>query len=246
MSEQTQAHVGEVNQNNKQNYYVQLESLVARASAGDVGALRELIETIGKSVLFSTMRMVACEEDAEDISQNVLFYVCNKISALREPKAFRVWLNKIIASEAKMFIVKKSGRGIILDINDYLDNIAEDNASLLPHGYVEKKETRATIMRIVDSLPYRQRQAVVLHYFEGFTVTETADVMDIDKANVSQYLTLAREKIKAKLEEESIEINVGAVAALPIGQQIIEAFNAEAAKFIPSDPTWLESIITLM
>lgn len=56
------------------------------------------------------------------------------------------------------------------------------------------------IKEIIDALPERQREAIVLHYYSGLNVTEAAKVMDISHAGVSLYLKLARKKIKEELE----------------------------------------------
>ena len=175
------------------------EALVQMAIYGDKEALCELCEKIAKGVLYFTTYLVGNKTDSEDISQIILIRVFENIKSLREPKAFKAWLVKIIYNESNRFKKNSLKFGVLLDIEDYLENSIEVNNEFLPHEYVENAEKRQAVNEVLSSLTERQKETVMLHYFDGLSVTKVAEVMKITKQSVSEYLAVSREKLKREL-----------------------------------------------
>jgi len=185
---------------------LQLEAIVQKAALGNNDALIQLCTSITKSVIFRINRVLHNASDAEDVAQEVLLRVCKNIRSLKNPSHFRVWLNKITMNETYRHLEKNSKQGSlygggVLDIDDYhevLDDVDED---FIPHDFAIRSDDCKRIMKIVQKLPQRQLQAVLLHYYDGLSVTETAIAMDVSKPTVSQYLSLAKEKIRNDLQK---------------------------------------------
>jgi RNA polymerase sigma factor (sigma-70 family) len=57
----------------------------------------------------------------------------------------------------------------------------------------------AEVIDVLMALPTRQRATVYLHYWEGLSTSEIADVMDVGPGTVKRYLHLARKKLKGVL-----------------------------------------------
>ncbi len=211
------------------------QRLVRQASAGDQDALAKLCESIAKEVLFRVVRLLPGHPDIEDVTQNVLLRVCNNIHTLKEPKAFGGWLNSIVLNTTRQHMrdtSKHTNNVLYFDDTD-LSDIEDENTSLLPEGYSLEEEEYEAVVSIVDSLPARQREVIMLHYYDGMSVCEAAAVMEIAQPNASQYLKLARTKIKKELElraSESEHQSLKAIAALPIGLLLTQSFEREALR----------------
>lgn len=177
-----------------------LEALVKKAMQGNTTALYALCEKCAKSVLFRTKYMLGNEMDAEDVAQNVLLRLCESIRKLRDPKTFRGWLGSIVVNETRRYILEHSKHSNIEQIDDYLEEIYEEDTDALPKEYMETKSHRDAVMEIVLGLPIRQREAVILHYYDELNITEVAVAMSITHQSASQYLSLAREKLKIAVE----------------------------------------------
>ncbi len=149
-------------QNNIAADNVAFENIVTRASRGDDHALYLLCEKIAKKVLFHATQILRNQKDAEDVSQEALIRVCEKIGDLRDPKAFKGWLGRIVSNEAAQHLRKTAKQGVVLNIDDYLENIMENKDDFLPEEYVKREETRQYVMEILRGLPMRQREAVLL------------------------------------------------------------------------------------
>lgn len=228
-----------------------LDSLVEKAIAGDKDALRDICEEMGRSIFFRAKYMLGNkmdEHDAADVSQEVFLRVCEKIGDLREPKAFKAWLNRIIVNEINRYARNKNGKGIVLNIYDNFDSfseiVEEKNINHIPHDYVENNEFRKDLMGIILCLPIKQRQAILLYYYEDQSVEEIAAAMNVTQPNVSYHLTQARENIKAELEKQSLNLNHAVIpAALSFDTALSNAIQAEAINFTPSISGWLETAL---
>jgi RNA polymerase sigma-70 factor (ECF subfamily) len=175
------------------------DALVQKAISGDNDALCQLCEKIAKGVLYLTTYLVGNKTDAEDISQIILIRVFENIKSLREPKAFNGWLVRIISNESNRYLKSNLKFGVLLNIDDYLDNRVEVNEESLPQEYVENEEQRQAVIGVLSSLTERQKETVMLHYYDGLSVTEVAEVMKISKQSVSEYLSVSRAKLRREL-----------------------------------------------
>lgn len=62
-------------------------------------------------------------------------------------------------------------------------------------------ESTVDLIRAVMTLPIRQRQAVLYHYWGGFTVDETATLMGCRPGTVKSQLSDARSRLAGRLAE---------------------------------------------
>ncbi|MEA5015451.1 MAG: sigma-70 family RNA polymerase sigma factor [Candidatus Limiplasma sp.] len=65
----------------------------------------------------------------------------------------------------------------------------------------EERELTAAILRLPDKL----KDAVLLYYYQNFSVTETAEILRITQPSVSNRLSRARKKLKAQLEKGDVQ-----------------------------------------
>ena len=185
-----------------------LSELAEYAVYGGREELVALCETISRDVLFRVMRWVSNYQDAEDISQIVLLRVCENIYKLKKPSAIRSWLNSIIKNEINRHYRNNSKIANTVSIDEYYDfpgteALVEVDVESLPSEYVLREEERRLVMSLVDKLPKRQLEATLLHYFDGMSITEVAEVMNVTQPAVSRYLALAKDKVKTDLYAHS-------------------------------------------
>jgi RNA polymerase sigma factor (sigma-70 family) len=186
-------------QNRRKEEQRALQDLVEQARDGDGRALARLCETIAGGVFFHAARLVRRREDAEDVLQEVLLRVCERIESLQDPRAFPAWLGQITVNKA-FELYKQNRTGAALDLADYEELFREENEDLLPQSYVENDELRSYVLDLIDTLPTRQRQAVVLRYYRDMSVGEAAEAMGLSRPTASQYLKLARDNLRKMMK----------------------------------------------
>jgi len=224
---------------------IEFIQLVEKASRGDSEAISALCAEIAKDVLFRTTHILINPSDAEDVAQEILLRVCKSIQQLKNPEAFRKWLSNIVVNEARRQMMQNAKHCNILYLNEELESAPEENEDFLPDVYTENEEDRRTVIEALDSLPLRQREAIILHYYDGLSVTETAEVMGIPQPSVSLYLKHARNKIKAELVGKTHWVKGVArgFAFLPIGTALTRVLSVESAAFSPTTAAWLPNVL---
>ena len=197
------------------------EALAEEASRGCKKALCKLCEKISKGVLFQLTYILGNQSNAEDVSQEVLIRVCMNIRSLRNPKAFKSWLARIIVNEKNRYLAKQMKQGSVAmkNIDDYLESIMEEDEDVIPHGHIENEELNKIVMEVISDLPMRQREAVMLRYYSDLSVTEVAESMNVTTQTVSKSLALAHEKLKRGLGDRSIAEDYNSPAALAYWRQ---------------------------
>ena len=228
----------------KENERETLIKLAEMAKTDNHEALISLCKAITKNILFSAMRIIGNRMDAEDVTQLVLIRVCENINGLKNPEVFKSWLNSIIINETRRYMNRNIKHTDVLNIEDYMDTAEEENEECIPYQYTIKEEDRREIIDIIDRLPARQREAIVLHYYESLSVTETAKVMDVPQPVVSRYLRIAREKIKEEIQGYTKKTGTSnSIALLPIGSLLTQVLSLEATETTVINNTWIETAV---
>src|SRR5437762_8699477 len=76
------------------------DQLLARLQSGDDRALADLADTYGSKIYQLAFRYLRNKEDAEEITQDVLFKVYRKVGAFRGDAALSSWIYRITFNAA--------------------------------------------------------------------------------------------------------------------------------------------------
>lgn len=196
-----------------------IESLVNRAQSGDLQAMEKLLEAAHTSVSYQCRKMMPRQEDAEDLTQEVLLAVYQKIDTLKEAKAFWSWLHRITATHCMnalsrnhvdlQFAEDEDGHSVVDDL-EVLDEHS------IPDKALDNAETARMIDEIVSGLPEAQRMSTLLYYYNEMSVKEIAQIMNVPENTVKSRLNLARKAIKDKVQDyEKQGIKLYSVSILP-------------------------------
>src|SRR5258707_14434691 len=79
---------------------VEQKSLLARLQAGDEQALAELADAYGTKIFQLAFRYLRNKEDAEEVTQDVLFKVYRKVGEFRGDAALSSWIYRITFNAA--------------------------------------------------------------------------------------------------------------------------------------------------
>jgi RNA polymerase sigma-70 factor (ECF subfamily) len=150
-------------------------------------------------VAFSVTRNAA---EAEDAVQETFLRVLRHESRLGEIRDYRVWLVRIVWN----IVLDKKRRA---KTRPEGEDIA-DHARALPSGdrpaddSAISSQERARILALVDRLPAREREALLLSAVEELTTAEIAAALGTTESSIRSRIFRARRELAVLLEKEGI------------------------------------------
>ena len=160
-------------------HVVESEFLALRYKRGDTSALERLVALWERPLFFFVRRIVAREEDAWDVLQEVWIRVVGNIRRLRDPHHVVSWLYTIARNTAISHNRHAPREESFEDLPEPGD------VACLPVLPNEKAEV---VRRALDTLPLPQREALTLFFLEGFTIEEIAQIVEAPAGTVKSRL----------------------------------------------------------
>ncbi|HTL70214.1 MAG TPA: RNA polymerase sigma factor [Candidatus Eisenbacteria bacterium] len=179
--------------------------LLARAREGDIDAFSRLVELYQERAIRTAYAILGDMEDARDQAQEAFVKAYRSLSDFKVQSRFYTWFYRILLNTCKDHLRKKKVRGFVRLWTGRTD---EDEAELpdAPDDAPDAAETlmgrelSAEIQKALESLPLQQRTAFALRYYEGLSVLETAESMDLSEGAVKAHLWQAGQKMKKILD----------------------------------------------
>jgi RNA polymerase sigma-70 factor, ECF subfamily len=87
-----------------------------------------------------------------------------------------------------------------------LEVAQESNAMQPPQQQLERAQLLASIEKALENLPFRQRQAFLLRYWEEMDVAQAAKIMGCSEGSVKTHCSRATHALAAVLKKQGIEL----------------------------------------
>ncbi len=141
------------------------------------------------------MRKAGQADDAHDLAQETWLHVYLGLHRLREPSHFAAWLWAIARNVVQMWLRRHRRHAVW----DKLDDDALDAAAPSPEETVAALDVRIAILEALAQLSPLNREAVRLHYLEGWSYCDIAVRLDVPVETVKSRLQKARRQLKPQL-----------------------------------------------
>ena len=186
--------------------------LLRQLRAGDEQAFVALVERYNGSMLRLAASFVPSRAVAEEVVQDTWLAVLRGLSAFQGRSSLRTWMFTILVNRARTTGTREQRTIPFADTGPVVDaaRFGPDGAwSAPPEHWIEEAEDRIEaeklaemLKALVDGLPGRQREVVLLRDVEGMSSAEVCDVLAISEANQRVLLHRGRGKLRQALEAE--------------------------------------------
>ena len=180
--------------------------LVERAGGGDHDAFGQLVrERLAR--LDAAARLILHDPElARDAVQEALVGAWRDLPGLRDPDSFDAWIHRITVRSCLGILRRRRRRVVEVELTPMADVPAGDTDSYI----VDRDEVERALRRLQPD----QRAVVVLHYFLGLPLPETAEALGIP-------LGTAKSRLHRSLAAMRADLNIVSsleAAELPRGQ----------------------------
>ena len=170
--------------------------LVRLFKSGDVHAYDAIVRRFQDRVFRLACVWLYDDQSAADVAQEVFVRGFKGLRSFRFRSAPFTWLYRTTRNVCNEFNrVRKT---------EQLEDEPQDPGSA-PERDVAEYESARRVRRLVERLPERQREVVLLRIFEDMSVKETAQSMGCREGTVKALLHKATAKLKIRMQHAGIE-----------------------------------------
>lgn len=182
------------------------KEFIRQLKAGDSKAFSLLVELYGNRVYNTTLGLLQCTEDAEDITQEVFAEIYLSVNSFREEAKISTWIYRIAVQKSLDFLRgknRKKRKGVVMSIFSKENNQPAMDIPDFHHPGVrmENKELAAILFRAIQKLPEKQQAAFTLHKVEGLSYNEIADIMKSSLSSVESLIFRAKQNLQQLLAD---------------------------------------------
>lgn len=175
--------------------------LIREIKEGRIELYSVLIERYEKKIqmfIMHLLRSYKMEVYAEDICQETFYKAFKSLKTFRDEEAtFSTWLYTIARNTALSELRKSRYSEVSLE-----DNVTAPQIStiLLPEQELLRNERAQKVREAINTLPEKQRSALILREYEQLDYREIAQILDSSVSSIKSLLFRARMSIKMQLE----------------------------------------------
>ena len=166
------------------------ELRVIRSQRGDALAFEQLLRRWTPSLHRFCKRAGIAEDDAPDVVQEVWHAVVRRLPDLQSPSAFSAWLFRIATARCADHLRVKIRR------RRAEPSYVSGDPELPADEILMKREMTQDVHRVLGSMDFDHRVTLLLHYIEGFSVKETAEIVGVPAGTIRSRLHHARLNFK--------------------------------------------------
>lgn len=188
----------------------QNDELLSRLQSGDERALADLADAYGTKIYQLAFRYLRNKEDAEEVTQDVLFKVYRKVGEFRGDAALSSWIYRITfnaamsrvrtaqfqrSQEEDRQLASEDGESSTvsrLDIADW-SNMADER--------VLRSQLRRRVLRAILALPAIYRAPVMLRDIQGMSTEEASAMLRVKDQTLKSRLHRGRLILRKQLAD---------------------------------------------
>ena len=187
------------------------DTLLARLQAKDERAVAELADNYGAKIYQLAFRYLRNKEDAEEVTQDVLFNVYRKVGDFRGDAALSSWIYRITfnAAMSRMRTTtyqrsRDEERQSALAEHDELDMPARRDVadwSEMADEHVLRSQLRRRVFRAILALPAIYRAPVMLRDIQGMSTEEASAMLRVKDQTLKSRLHRGRLILRKQLAD---------------------------------------------
>ena len=164
--------------------------LIRNLKKGHEDAYRQVVEEYGNKLLRTCYLILKDKEEAEDVVQEALIRVFQKLNTFKENSGLYTWIYTIALNLCRDRLRRKKELLVVED-----EWVGSDDVE----SHVEKNIDRELLRKELFEINPTYREALVLFYFDDFSVKEIAEILEEKEGTIKSRLSRGRNILKEKL-----------------------------------------------
>ncbi len=177
--------------------------LITRAQRGEKGAFDAICNQYSGLMLHIAYTILRDKDVAEDAVQNALIQAWQHLPSLREAGALRSWLMRIVVNQCLSF-----KRRLARSMSIQRQSISEQEtvlASQIADHAKGIKERDWDLALAIKQLPTKQQMVIALHYYQGMTVSEISQALQISENTIKKRIQAALSNLRQLIKDVEVD-----------------------------------------
>jgi RNA polymerase sigma-70 factor (ECF subfamily) len=170
--------------------------LVRLTLGGDSTAFEQIILRYQARVMTVAARLLGEKDDARDVAQEVFLRAFKYLHRLDLQKPLEPWLIRITVNACRDAARQRQRRRdtfVEIDEPEAIDESAD------PYAGVARDQERLILQKALDTLPEKERLAILLRDVEGLSTAEVASLLHSSETTVRSQVSRGRLRLKAAI-----------------------------------------------
>ena len=152
-----------------------------------------LLKPIHLQAVATSRRLCRSADDGDDLYQESVLRAYDKLNGLRDESRFRSWFFATLLSRHRSRVRRPRRDAVSIEgaFDRGAEPVGEDGTA-----WEEERRRAQRVARALAGLSPEQREAIVLHDIEGFSVEEIAEMQRVTLSAVKSRLARGREKLR--------------------------------------------------
>lgn len=147
--------------------------LVEKFLTGDELAFNAIVKKYQKKIYWHARQMLGSHLDADEVTQEVLIVIYNKLKTFNYQSALYTWIYKIVTTRSlnqikrnkikKLLSIENTNESELTSKNDIIEDIAN-------------REKLEKVQKALDRLPAKQKQIFIMRNYDELSYEEISEI----------------------------------------------------------------------
>ena len=157
------------------------------------------LDRYGQQVFVLVDRIVSCQEDAEELTQDVFLKAFQQLSSFKAKSSFSTWIYRIATNLAISAVRKKRNDVLRLD-DSVFANLSDTQVDEALED--ESEEQMERLQQAMNQLEADERALITLYYLEEKPLAEVAFILGMTEGNAKVKLHRIRKKLYVLIKNQ--------------------------------------------
>ena len=166
---------------------------------GNTTLYEYFLDRYGQQVFVLVDRIVSCQEDAEELTQDVFLKAFQQLSSFKAESSFSTWIYRIATNIAVSAVRKKRNDVLRLD-DSVFANLSDTQVDAELED--ESEEQMERLQQAMNQLEADERALITLYYLEEKPLAEVAFILGMTEGNAKVKLHRIRKKLYVLIKNQ--------------------------------------------
>ena len=179
-------------------------ALMLAYASGEMQAFTRLYEIHRQALYRFVYSGCGNETTASELYQDIWMRVVKYRHSYTADAPFSAWLYRIARNRLTDHYRTMARQPGLDSLNDDVQtSVTVINAALQPDEIADLNEQGGILLSVLQQLPYKQREAILLRHIAGMSVTEVAEIVGENRETVKSRLRYAVTKLRQLLRAQT-------------------------------------------